>query len=411
MENVVQIVVRVGSAAHRFGAPTYVLESALPRLTMALGLRGAFMAQPRYLSYAFWQTDEARPQNSAFIDLPPVEYDLDKLSRVMELIASLEGGGLRLGDAAAALQQIEQRPASRPTTLSLAYAAAAAGFAVLLNASWRDVATSAVLGVLVWAVSTWAGRARSLAPRPHRIELIAAFASACAANLIAAAAPSSNASTVALCSFIVLVPGLPLTLGVVELTEGQTLAGMNRLVEGVVSTFSLFAGAAAASVLAAALLDVPPPDAVRTMPAIATWAFVVILMLGLTTVFHALPRDAPWCVGGGVLAFGGVTLGDRLGDWQGPFLGAFILGAYAILIPALTRRLTPLAVALPGVLVLVPGAAAYLTLSGYQPDDPLRSITALAGVLTQIVAIVAGLSTASLVMPTHTLRRLFTAAT
>ena len=52
-----------------------------------------------------------------------------------------------------------------------------------------------------------------------------------------------------------------------------------------------------------------------------------------------------------------------------------------------------------------PWAAAYLTLSAFQPDDPLRSVTAVTGVVTQILAIVAGLSAAALFLPSRTTGR------
>lgn len=404
IEEVARFVVRAALMAHQYGTPSYALESLLPNLTEALGYRGAFMAQPRNLAFTFWDPADPQPMSSAFVDLPPVTYDMNKLNRVTGTIQAVAAGTVPIAAATTALDKITAQPPLYPPAVQAgAFALAASGFAVLLNASWPDVAISALLSIGVWAVTVRAGRTQWLSPRPHRVELVAAFLAACAAHLIAVALPGSNPATTALCSFIVLIPGLPLTLGVLELTEGHTLAGLNRLMDGTVSTFSLFAGAAVGSLLCGAVLDIAPADPVTDKPAAVSWLFVVVLMLGLTVVLRVVPRHLTRCSLGGLLAYAGVTVGGQLGTWQGPFLGAVALGMYASVLALATRVVTPLAVALPGVLVLVPGAAAYLTLSSFQPDDPLRSLTAVTGILTQIVAIVAGLSTSTLFLPTRSL--------
>lgn len=405
MEDVARFVIRTASMAHQYGTPSYVLESALPRLTHALGYRGLFMAQPRNLSYTFWRPQEPQPLDSAFVELPPVTYSMDKLNHVTATIASVAAGDLSMAAASEALDQVATRRSPYPEAAqALAFALTAAGFAVLLNASWGDVVAGAVLGAGVWALTRWIVRLR-WAVSPHRVELSAAFIATCAANLLALALHGSNPSTVALCSFIILIPGLPLTLGVLELTEGHTLAGLNRLTDGVVSTVSLFAGAAVASLLFGALADIAPAAAVAPRPAGVIWLFVAALMLGLTVVFRVVPRNLAWCVAGGVVGYAGVSVGGQLGSWQGPFLGAAALGIYASLIGRLSRHMTPLTVALPGILVLVPGAAAYLTLSTFEPDSPLANLAAVLGVGTQIVAIVAGLSFATLFLPSRSASR------
>lgn len=406
IDAVTKFVTRVASMAHQYGTPTYGLESLLPRITRSLGYDGAFMALPRNLAYTFWPPGAPQPVSSAFLTLPAVSYDMDKLNRVLAVADGVTSGGLTLEAATTDLDQIESRAPLYPATAqAAAFTCAAAGFAVLLDLSWPDVAAAALLGVGVWTVTRWASGVARIGIRPHRVELVAAFAATCAAYLLGLILPTSNPTTTALCSFIILVPGLPLTLGVLELTEGQALAGLNRLVDGTVSTFSLFAGAALAITIAEPIFTPPITDPVNAKPALVHWLFVLVLMLGLTVVFRVVPRHLGWCVLGGLVAYTGVTIGSEVGTWQGPFLGAAALGAYASLLALATGRLTPLAAALPGVLVLVPGAAAYLTLSAFQPDDPLRSVTAVTGVVTQILAIVAGLSAAALFLPSRTTGR------
>ena len=117
-----------------------------------------------------------------------------------------------------------------------------------------------------------------------------------------------------------------------------------------------------------------------------------MLMVGLVVVFQVPPRRAPWAVAAGLFAYGGLELGTRAGTWQGPFLGALALGLFAALFVRVGDRASPLVVVLPGVLILVPGVAAYASLGSLDPDS--AGLTANSGVLAQIIAILGGLFTA-----------------
>ncbi len=107
-------------------------------------------------------------------------------------------------------------------------------------------------------------------------------------------------------------------------------------------------------------------------------------------VFQVLPSDIGWVVLAGLLAYIGVIIGDQLGDWQGPFLGAMVLGIFTSLYSRGLHRPAS-AVMLPGILILVPGVAAYFSLNALQSTNILEGLPAEWGVMVQNVAINAGL--------------------
>ena len=121
-------------------------------------------------------------------------------------------------------------------------------------------------------------------------------------------------------------------------------------------------------------------------------------MVGLVIVFQVSPRQAPWAVAAGVLAYGGLELGGRSGVWQGPFLGALALGLFAGLFVRIRDRTSPLIVVLPGVLILVPGVAAYASLRALDSGPTTGATGPVEGVVFQILAILAGLYVAGSVM-------------
>ena len=71
----------------------------------------------------------------------------------------------------------------------------------------------------------------------------------------------------ALCAFVVLVPGLGLTVGALELAAGHILLGWHRFIKAGVRTLALFAGAALGTMLVRSLIGLAePPD--RVPPAV-----------------------------------------------------------------------------------------------------------------------------------------------
>lgn len=96
--------------------------------------------------------------------------------------------------------------------------------------------------------------------------------------------------------------------------------------------------------------------------------------------------DLAWVILAGELAYVGVLFGRQLGDWQGSFVGALILGLYVSLYAFRLRRPGSI-VTLPGIMILVPGVAAYFGLNTLQTSGIIGALPAVAGVFTQIVAI------------------------
>jgi uncharacterized membrane protein YjjB (DUF3815 family) len=197
---------------------------------------------------------------------------------------------------------------------------------------------------------------------------------------------------------VVLIPGLGLTLGVYELAIGHTLLGWNRFISSGMVTIGLFAGASAGAMAIRSMFGTADIPASARPPALVQWLFLVVLMVGLVVVFQVSPRQAPWAVVAGLLAYGGLELGGRAGIWQGPFLGALALGLFAGLFVRLRARASPLIVVLPGILILVPGVAAYASLRALDSGPTPGATGSVEGVLYQIVAILAGLYVAGSVM-------------
>lgn len=390
-----QFVTQLAVQAHQYGASMIRLQDLMSQLPQLFGFYGVMLSAVPFMFFEYWRKGDLQPSRVT-VRQSPTSFDIAKLSKVGVLVNDLADNKVQIADGIARLEEIDALPPPyKDRVVAVGYMLCGAGFAVLLSAGWRDALFAALLSLVVFVITRAAGRSQWLA---SRLSFTAALAASILANVLALLFPGSDASVVALCAIVVLVPGLALTLGVAELASNLVIPGASRLVDGIMVTFALVAGAAIGTTIVGALWNVPEPDLTPATPLIIVLPAVLLLMFGLSLVFQVLPSDIGWVVLAGLLAYIGVIIGDQLGDWQGPFLGAMVLGIFTSLYSRGLHRPAS-AVMLPGILILVPGVAAYFSLNALQSTNILEGLPAVWGVLVQIVAIIAGLFVAASVFP------------
>ncbi len=391
----IELTLRLGRLAYEYGLPGYELNGLMNDVGSAMGLTGSVISTPTYLDY----TVDARSgtgQHRMLVTLGDVSYDLGKLSQTMRLADQMRTGSVPVDEANQRLDDIEAlRPYYNAPAVGVAYAACGAGFAVILSAAWQDVGLAAALSIVVFLLVRASSSHEWLS---SRIYVVASFVASVLASVVGLIIGSANSYIVGLCSFVVLIPGLGLTLGVYELAIGHTLLGWNRFISSGMVTIGLFAGASIGAMAVRAMFGTAGVPVSARPPALVQWLFLVLLMVGLVVVFQVSPRQAPWAITAGLLAYGGLELGGRAGVWQGPFLGALVLGLFAGLFVRLRVRASPLIVVLPGILILVPGVAAYASLRALDAGATTGATGSVEGVVFQIFAILAGLYVAGSVM-------------
>lgn len=390
-----QFVTQLVSQAHEYGASFVRLQDFMSRLPQMFGFYGAMLPASPFFFFEFWQHARAQPIR-ATVRLPAGSFDLAKLSHVGTLVNELVEGKVPIEEGKSRLKQIDSlSPPYKSAIVALGYAFCGAGFAVLLSAEWRDILFAALLSLVVYAITLIAARSQWLG---NRLNFIAALAASMLASLLAILFPGSNAFTVSLCAIIVLIPGLALTLGIAELASNLVISGLSRLVDGILVTFALVVGNVLGSYLVNAIWPVPPPEATVAIPLWILLASVVVLMVGLGFAFQVRQNDMVWVILAGIFAYVGVLVGGELGNWQGSFLGALLLGLYTSLFVLRLHRPSSV-VMLPGIMILVPGVAAYFGLNALQTGGIIDALPAVWGVVVQITAIISGLFIAASLLP------------
>ncbi len=315
----IDLTLRVGRMAHRYGLPAYEPDGLLREVAAALRLTANVISTPTFLDCTIDDPHIAE-QRRIVEGLDDVSNDLQKLSQTLKLTDRLVAGTVAVDEANRRLDEIEAlRPPYPAPVVGVAYAACGAGFAVILSAGWRDVGLAAGLSLIVFILVQASGRSAWLG---NRIYVISTFVSSAMAGVLGVVLGESDTNVVALCAFVVLIPGLGSTLGAFELAAGHTLLAWNRFIQAVVQTFALFAGASIGAMVVRAIIGVPVVPDQGSPGAPVKWIFLVVFTVGLVVVFQVIPGQASWSVVAGLLAYGALELGGRAGDWQGPFLGA-----------------------------------------------------------------------------------------
>jgi uncharacterized membrane protein YjjP (DUF1212 family) len=326
---------RVERIARVYGAPQ-VRVSAFPTFVM-IALAGG---EPTTLEVTPMAADAPR---------------LDQVAAIERLCADAERGTLGVDDALVRLDEIERHAARFGTIVNvLGYAILSVGLCLVLRPAEHEVASAAVLGLIVGILQPLV-RAR----RPLRVLLpvLAAFLVAVLSGLASRAGLVDTGIRPIVASLIVFLPGATLTSAVLELGSGQVVSGASRLVSGILTlallAFGILAGTEVAGVTATQALA----GSSVLLEAWAPWLGVAVFAVGV-----ALTNSAPKGSMSGLLvvlyaAWTTQLVGNRLwGIYVGALIGAVALVLTASVVARMRTMMPRQASFLPGFWLLVPGA-------------------------------------------------------
>lgn len=382
-----RLVIEFGRAVHRYGAPAHRLEEALVHLSRGLGLKGEFFSTPTSLIAAF------EGGHTTLVRVDPGDIDLEKLALLDGVVDDVVLKQVSPEEALARVQAIvEAPPPHGPLAIAVAHGLAAGGAARFFTGGAREIATAAVIGLVLGALSVVLSRSVS-ANRAY--PLVASFL----ASILAAASSwwlGGAAQVATLAGLIVLVPGLTLTVAMAELATRNLVSGTARLMAAGIVFLEIGLGVALGETVSAALFESPP--AVTTI-APAAWTeglALVFSSVGVTMLFQARLSRLPVIVAACFLSFWGARLGAQLfGPALGVFLGAFGVALASNLYARLPNR-SALVTLVPALLLLVPGSLGYRSLTSLLHRDTLAGVETATSMFVVAAAIVGGLLMANL---------------
>lgn len=377
-----------GVALHTYGVPAHRLESSLAELAARLGIEAQFLSTPTSLMCAFGPPGD---QRVSLARLVPGSTDLGRLAALDALGQAVLAGRLGVEEGSRRLREILEAPLAYGRLAStLAFGGSSAAAAHFLGGGPLDVAAAALTGLVV-------GLLAALARSPEQARVVAPLGGLLAA-LGAALAASEGASiaVVTLAGVLVLLPGLAMTVAMTELATGNLVSGTTRLAGAVATLLQLAFGVAIGRTLAEWLPAPVRPPRVR-LPEGADAAALVLMVVTLLVLLRARGRDLGWLALGTLTGWGAARFSSGLlGPDLAPFLGALAVTVVANLCARLARRPSSL-VAVPGLLVLVPGSLGLRGMTTMM-DDALKGVELLFRTGFVAVGLVAGVLVANVLV-------------
>ena len=385
-EDSVRFIYALAMAIEQYAGHSHDTDQFLHRIIRALGLHANIHATPNSMVIGLWQGDELQ-QKVFTVTKRNTQYDMSRLSEIIELATELENRRISPAKGLARLQRIEAAPALYGSCYNaLTFLGSGMAFGVIMGLPWLDVLLGGFFGLTAYGFDFLF---RRIPGTGYALEFFVAAASSFLAAVAAVLLPGIHATALTICAIIIYVPGFGLTIAPREIVLGDTLSGIIYFTNAFFVSIKLLFGAFAGFGIAGTLFVLPAVEKAAGVPHLFTWIFAPILPLCIAIQFGVSPRRLWLVVSGALLVWAGVQSGGLLGSWQGAFLGAVILAVFSKL-AALRFKMTPLTVILPVVMILVPGFAFVSFLFALQTQGIFVGINMGLQVFATIAAIIGG---------------------
>ena len=391
-----RVVLRLGQMLLAAGAGSYRVKASMRTCAEAVGI------EKHHAQVTFTEVVATAYANGTFrtelAEQRLLGVNADRIDRVTNYLASIEGTQVLVEDVDKALDEIERvKPLYGWLANALASGLACAAFAFLNAGGWVEcsvVAIAAFIGQFlrrqmlkrhmnhfgVWMVC--GGVAAS-------VYILCVYL----AQKYMGIEPTHQAGFIS--ALLFLVPGFPLVTGIIDLVRHDFAGGIQRIVY--VAMLVVSAGVAVWSISEAFNWSVTP-EYVVSLPAYIHFPLrfftSFVAAFGFAMLFNSPPKVcAAAALIGAVINTGRIALAVELGMPVPAAVGlaALCAGLLAAAVAAKTRY-SRVTLSVPAVVIMIPGVPLYRSLTYLNNGQTLEALEQLSTVLFTIVAIGIGLA-------------------
>jgi uncharacterized membrane protein YjjP (DUF1212 family) len=360
----------VRNVADRYG---YAAEASFLADTALLALNG------RTLTFAREPT------------VPP----LDQVSALHALLIDIEHG-LSAAAATARLAGIRaMRPRWSKPLQVLGLTLFSVGFGISVQATWQEVAVSAVTGLLVGLlVVAGSGRRRLSLVSPL---LASVIVSSVVLELYKRGWIEGGPIQLILPALFYFIPGDAISAAALELATNRITAGASRLVYSVVALLVLAFGTLIATVMVrvpqSAVFDATVEG---NLGLVEVWGGWVLFGLGVMLTFSMSLRDFPWALGVILVTAAAAELATRaLGTPVGTFIAAIVMTSVALLLARRPGAPPAYVLYLGAFYVLTPGSHGLRGFESWIGGHEIQGLASVTDMVGLLIALALGMLVAA----------------
>jgi len=203
----------------------------------------------------------------------------------------------------------------------------------------------------------------------------------------------------AIAGIIVLLPGLTLTVAMVELATKHVVSGSARLIGAIMVLLVIGFGVVIGQGLSGVFVEQPEFFASHTLGWMVEVPALLVATLGAAVLFQAKFQYAWAMVLAGFLSFYSARYGTQyLGLEAGALFAAMALGCACNLYARIFDR-PAVTMMMPGLLMLVPGSLGLKSLQLFLKNETVDGVQSTVTVLIIGVALVVGLLLSNVILP------------
>lgn len=377
-----EFIAKLGSAMLGADYSVNVVRSSLERVAAQQGIDCPVLVLPNFV-----QAGE-RDQTTVVRRDSPLRYD--QTFPLGELVTRAEKETLDPADGLAELDRIHALPRRYPGWVGvIGYGLQSAAYALILQPTVVSLVAATGFGLVVGLLELLARRNAGLR---HLLPALCAFLVTYVAFSLGRLLHMGHDSLrVLIAPLTLFLPGVAITLAVVESFTGEVVSGSARLMAGFMRLAQLALGILIAVQLLglswSELADTPT----NTLGSWAPWVGVAIYAIGITLHVGPPAGFVPWLTLVLFIAYGAQVLtASVFGGYASGFGGGLILMICALALSRLSTTPAAQVVLAPGFWLLVPSSIGMIGVADLASG---QSSTAIAAMLVSMMAIALGFTT------------------
>ncbi|MBR6040424.1 MAG: threonine/serine exporter family protein [Clostridia bacterium] len=382
-EELLELAVSLANKLQACGAETYRVEDTINRIIEAYGVErvDAFVIPSSVM--ASMETDDGQILTK-IRRLKSSETLLDGIERYSALSRKICAEKPSMQEARAMLRETEKKVCRYP--LPIFYLAAfliGAGFGVFFGGGLLEALAAGVCGLAIGAVTRFMGRFHANA---FFTSFVCSFILGFLANTFTAIGFGKNADIMVIGAIMLLVPGFLFTNSLRDVIYGDTMSGLNRLVQVLIIGVALAFGTSSGVSLARHIF----PNVVFTLKPIdhPLWIQCIaglIGTLGFGLMFNMHGRGIPFAILGSIISWPVCVLCMRIGLAEpiAYFIAAAVSCFYAEIM-ARIRKYPATSYLMCALVPLIPGSGIYYTMDFIRQNKLAEAYDS--GMLTAAIA-------------------------
>lgn len=388
-----RFLIELARALGTYGTSSNRLEEVIAVCAGEMGLGAQTFSTP---TSVFVSVESDGELTTYLARVNPGEADLRKLMALDRLFNRVLLGEVSPGEGVLEIKRIVQLTPSYPgwlTVLCFGVIGLCAGN--FLGGAVKEMVASGLVGLMAGLLVRFTGGRREIS---RLLEFLSGLGSALVAGLLAAPMGGYMTTIPVIGGIIIMLPGLTLTIAMVELATKHVVSGTARLAGAVMTLLVIGFGVVLGQAIVAHTVGEAPLVVAERLGWPVDLATVMVATACMTVLFQANLRHVWVMMVSGLLAFYSSRYGTMYFGAQVGVLGAAVVIGIASNLYARVFDRPALVMMLPGLLILVPGTLGLRSLQLFMSNSTMDGVQSAFTVLVVGVALVVGLLLANVIV-------------